>query len=336
MKTQVCFTVDIEFDIAGTFSDPVRHQPVAEQSVLCDIEGKSYGLGFLLETFKQYDVSATFFLESLNTLYFGDGPMGEIARRISQAGHDIQLHLHPCWTYFRQPQWRDLLRRYPPNDSMIGRTQQEIEDLIETGMQAFSRWALPRPVAVRAGGLLADHTVYAAMANRGLLVASNIGLAIYRPAHSGLHFYIGRHRIHGVTEIPVLTYSRINVAGHSYEKTLTVTGTSWKETESLLWMAHRHGIGPVVILTHTHEYVKFGNGERPDTMRPNRVNRERLTALCDFLVRHRDVFEVVTFAGCAEEWMAEEDTGNPRFSVSLMDASRGLIENKLNDVIPWY
>lgn len=337
MKTQVCITVDTEFDIAGAFADPARCRPVAQQSVLCEIDGRSHGLGFMLETLAAHGIAATFFVEALNSLYFGDEPMRVIAHRLLQAGHDVQLHLHPCWTYFRDPAWRDRLASMPPNDSVAGRSEEEVQALIAAGLAAFARWEVPRPVALRTGGLHVDLTVYAAMHRQGLPVASNVGLAIYRPASQALHLYSGRHRINGVLELPVLTYLRFQFAGWSNEKTLTVTGTSWAEMESLLWAAHRAQASPVVILTHPHEYVKFMPADPSSrALRPNRINQRRLSQLCAFLERHRDSFEVVTFARQASEWLQSGDSGNSRLDVSLFHAMRGMAENKLNDLIASY
>ncbi|MGB3745233.1 MAG: hypothetical protein WBD11_12015, partial [Xanthobacteraceae bacterium] len=67
--------------------------PVAEPMVLGSVGGK--GLGFFLESLAEFGARATFFVETLQTAYFGDEPMGGIARRIAAAGHDVQLHLHP-------------------------------------------------------------------------------------------------------------------------------------------------------------------------------------------------------------------------------------------------
>lgn len=48
--TRVYLSVDTEFSIAGAFDDPVANRPVGPQAVYCDIDGRSAGLGFLLET----------------------------------------------------------------------------------------------------------------------------------------------------------------------------------------------------------------------------------------------------------------------------------------------
>ena len=82
--TEVCFSVDTEFSIGGNFEDP-NLSPIAERMVLGTIDGKEHRLGFLLDVFRKFGVQATFFVEALQAAYFGDEPMGGIARRIAQA-----------------------------------------------------------------------------------------------------------------------------------------------------------------------------------------------------------------------------------------------------------
>jgi len=72
---EVCITVDTEFSIGGNFKNP-ELSPVAEPIVLGAVDGKEHGLGFLLDSFSAFGVQATFFVEALQTAYFGDEPMG--------------------------------------------------------------------------------------------------------------------------------------------------------------------------------------------------------------------------------------------------------------------
>jgi hypothetical protein len=64
VRTEVAITIDTEFSVAGAFEDFERYKPIAEQMVDCAVDGKSEGLGFLLETYEKYDVPATFFVEA--------------------------------------------------------------------------------------------------------------------------------------------------------------------------------------------------------------------------------------------------------------------------------
>lgn len=328
MKTEVCITIDTEFDIAGTFIDPERFSPVAESNVWCDQDSTSHGLGFLLSTFAEYGVSATFFVEALNSIYFGDDPMRSIVREIVEDGHDAQLHLHPVWTYFADADWRERLAHSRPNDSFVGRSRAEVESLIEQGRQAFGRWGVDQPVALRTGGLRVDTNVYHGMSAQGMRLASNVGVAIYQPEPEALQLYAGRHRVNGVVEVPVLTYRRRGLPKSLSEKSLTITGTSWGEMRRLLWGARRAGVGPVIILTHPHEFAK---GDGRGGWRPDHINQRRLRKLCKFLAARTDEFEVVTFGQRVDRWSGSVSGRAPILSVPAVYGLGGIIENLYND-----
>jgi hypothetical protein len=138
-----------------------------------------------------------------------------------------------------------------------------------------------------------------------------------------------------VVEIPILTYRRF-LGNSSYsEKTLTITGSSILEIEELLWEAYTNDISPIVVLTHAHEYVKSSN-KQYGHLRPNRVNQNRLIELCNFLTTNSAYFQPVTFSKSMASWLKKGDTANPRFKVSMGSALHGIVQNKLNDTIPWY
>ena len=162
---KVFLTIDTEFSIGGAFQAPLSVQPIGAQNVLCTVAGKSEGLGFMLDTFAACGLRATFFVEALQCAYFGDAPMGEIAQRIAAAGHDLQLHLHPVWTYFDHPQWQQQLALVQPADNMHGRSVEQLASWMQRGIDTFARWGLPAPVALRTGNLMVDRNVYRAMAS---------------------------------------------------------------------------------------------------------------------------------------------------------------------------
>jgi peptidoglycan/xylan/chitin deacetylase (PgdA/CDA1 family) len=332
MKTRVFITIDTEFSIGGAFADPVRNKPIGAQMVLCEIGGKSHGLGFLLDTFATFDTKATFFVEAFNTYYFGDPPMRDLALRIRAAGHDVQLHLHPCWTYFRNRDWTDRLKSDPPTDHMNGRPVELLRQWLADGIAIFERWGLDRPVALRTGSLMADRSVYQAMELAGVRIGSNIGLGVYRPEDPGLHFFSGIHRVGEVIEVCVLTYKDFEVGKRAHHRTLTITGSSWKETRTLLLRAHQSNVETVVILTHPFEYVKCG---RPDFsgLLPNRINQRRLVRLCEFLREHRDRFEATNFADLASSPQATPSEANVILKVPAMRAVARMVQNGLNDRI---
>jgi len=104
---------------------------------------------------------------------------------------------------------------------------------------------------------------------------------------------------HGVAEFPVLTFCDWRLAGRRHLKSLTIAGTSFTETRTLLDRAQLAGVPLVVILTHPFEYVQSRDvGRQP--ARRHAVNQQRLAALCQYLDHHRDRFIPSGMAAAAE------------------------------------
>lgn len=329
MKTKVFITIDTEFSIGGAFGAPSTLAPIGAQNVLGTVAGRSEGLGFMLDTFAEFGLPATFFVEALQTAYFGDAPMGDLARRIAAAGHDLQLHLHPVWTYFDHPQWQAELARVPPTDHLHGRPLGQLVGWMQRGIDTFARWGLTAPVALRTGNLMVDRTVYRAMSQVGLVVASNIARAVFEPQEPALQLNAGIHLIDGITELPVLTYADLQLGPRRHRKALTVTGSSFAEARHLLLQAHAAGAPAVVLLTHCHEFVK---GDMRAGLRPDRVNQRRLAALCRFLAQNKARFEVSTLGAMAGAPAQAVPTADPLLRVPAGLALLRAAQNKLNEL----
>lgn len=299
MRTRVCITIDTEFSIAGAFQDAAR-QPIAEPMVWCEVEGRSEGLGFLLEQFKKHRVPATFFVEALHRHYFKTDPMRPIVRQIQDDAHEIQLHAHPCWSVFEHEDWFARVCQQPRQDDFFGRRLEDSMRLIQQGIDTFRDWGLPRPQVFRSGSLQHDDTLYQALARSGIPYSSNVGVAIFDSGDPRYRIYAGRHIRHGVVEFPVLTFSDWQVGSRRHLKTLTIAGTSFAETRTLLDKAQRAGIPQVVILTHPFEYIQSRDIGRLRARRHG-VNQQRLVALCEYLDGNRDRFLPSGLAAAAED-----------------------------------
>lgn len=326
---EVCITIDIEFDIAGSFAQPDRARPLGEPHVYCPAGGRENGLGFLLETFARHDIRATFFVEVAQVTYFGDAPMGRVVERIRAAGHDVQMHLHPCWSYFRHPDWPARLGSVPPNDHCDGRKLSDLAEMIEAGTRTFARWGLAKPIAFRSGNLHSDRQLYRALSQCGIPISSSIGLAVSPPAEPELRLTGGRKWIEGVLELPVFTYREINIGPWHRNRPLTIAAASSRETVALLRKASHLEAGPVVILTHAFEFIH--GAMRSGRARPNGMTQRRLTDLCAFLRENRSVFSPITFDQAHEQWLAMGSSEGAVLSPPLPSVMRRMLENKLAD-----
>jgi len=333
MRTAVCITIDIEFNIAGAFTHRDVRVPLGEAVIRCQVNGREEGLGFILDSLAGYDMKATFFVEVLQTAYFGDVPMGRVVERIARAGHDVQLHIHPCWLQFRVPGWKTAPT---PSDSCAGRSDAELDEMICIGSEAFARWGLPAPIGLRTGSFKTDRAVYRAMKRAGLTTASNIGLGLYVPEDPELQLSGGRHWIEGVLEMPVLTYRCPVTSGRNRApwRCLTITGTSSPETKVLLTRARQRGISSVVIATHAHEFVKRRDATFSE-LRRNRVNQGRLGQLLKFLRRHEQDFVPATFQEAGKGWVRPEALPATPLRSPLPIAVGRAAHNFINDAI-WH
>jgi hypothetical protein len=330
--TEICITIDTEFSIGGNFADP-RLAPVAAPVVLGEVGGKEHGLGFLLDRLCGSGVRATFFVEALQTAYFGDEPMGGFARRIAAAGQDVQLHLHPCWLSYEGGGTGGAIGA--PNDSCAGRSDAELDRIFAAGFAAFARWELPRPVAVRAGNFQADMSFYRAAERHGLRLSSNIALAAGCAAEPGLRLSGGRHRFGRVLELPVLSYL-YPLGRRRRLRLLAITASSVAEIGSVLRQARERGISPVVLVTHPQEFVKHRD-VRYSRLRRNRVNQARLEGLLRFVGQHPDEFAVVPMCDIAsDDATATGDIREPEISVSALAAFARMVGNGVNDRVWWY
>lgn len=326
--TEVCLTVDTEFSIAGAFADPQRRRPAGDQVVRGTVGEREEGLGFLLDSFAQARLPATFFIETLQTCYFGDRPMGAIAERIAAAGHDLQLHFHPCWLHFRLSDWQR--RTAEVSDASSGRSDQGLDEILALGLDAFSRWGLARPIAARTGNLDVDTSVHRALKRFSIPISSSIGSAISPPREVRLQLWGGRHWIEGVLELPVLTFRAMRLGNWMRPSALTITGCSWPELENVLWQARKTGLSPVVILTHPGEFIKSRDPQHRD-IRPNRVNQGRLLRLLRFLCRNAEDFVAVSIRDRAAAWLAMDATANPLLPGGTAQAVRRMLQNFVND-----
>ena len=70
MKTKVVLTVDTEPSIAGALAPSTRNKPLIHEPVWGKVGDRSEALGFLLDTLTHYQLSATFFVETVHLAYF--------------------------------------------------------------------------------------------------------------------------------------------------------------------------------------------------------------------------------------------------------------------------
>ncbi|MRW93540.1 polysaccharide deacetylase [Duganella sp. FT80W] len=322
---RVCITIDTEFSIAGAFADPAL-RPASVQMVRCDVDGRSQGLEFLLGCLRRHGITATFFIETAQRYYFHDDPMRALAQRIAAHGHEVQLHLHPCWSVFQHDDWAERVRAQPRQDDLAGRDPASTLKLLRHGLATFTEWDLPAPQAFRAGNLQHDDMLYRVLAKAGIRYSSNIGLSVFNCGHPDYQLHAGRHLRHGVLECPILSFRDWG----THVRSLTVAGSSFAEMRWLLDQAHAEGLEQVVILSHPFEYVQ-SRGEGLRTARRHAVNQRRLERLCAYLAAHPGRFQPSGLAAAASQPLTSASSHNPLLRGRLLHTTSRLATQVLYD-----
>ena len=323
-------TIDTEFSIAGAFTDPARCKPVADQTVLGRIEDRENGLGFILDTLKQHGATATFFVEVMNTIYFGTEAMGKFAKRIREAGHDVQLHVHPCWLAFKSGKYERRPGQPPPSDACAKLATSDMVALLETGITVFEQWGMARPVALRTGGFSTARQVYTAQRLVGIPLASNLCIAVAPPEEPELRLRSGRHLIEGVVEVPALSFVDRRWRGREHLRPLQITATSEAEQRLVLTRAYEAGMETIVAVTHPFEFFKRKD-QAYTLLRRDRINQTRLGDLCRFVAQNPEKFRWTSFAARARQWIDQPTEREQTILGSPALAALRMAENALND-----
>lgn len=296
VRTKVVLTVDTEASIAGAFRENEAHTPLIHELVAGMVEGKSEGLGFLLETLNRYGLIATFFVETTQSRYFSDRPMGVYVDRLMRASQDVQLHLHPCWLSFMDGQ---LDLSSPVTDHCHELETERLTALIGEGADLIKTWTGRRPTGMRTGNFSTALSVFEAMRKARLACASNICLAAHRPPEAELAVTGGVHDFAGIRELPVTCFFDVGPVGRGRLRPMQVTALTAAEQISLLNAAHENENQVVVIATHPFEFVKKRDF-RYTNLRRNPLIQDRFRRLCTFLSANRDRFEVLPLAVAAD------------------------------------
>lgn len=321
-SVNVYITVDTEFSAGGHFHDE-RRPPVTDRSVYCEIGGKSHGLGFMLETLKSFDLTATFFVEGAHTYVLGFEPMKRPVQELLEAGHDVQLHLHPMWLHRSQSRSGSSL-----TDHMGELTQEQMTEVIEQGLSAFHTWGAPRPQIFRSGGLRMKRSVYPVLARLGLPVSSSIGAGGKRNLYDpDIALPNGRKWIDGVLEIPITSYCDMSLGPRRHHKILTVVGSGKNETISVLDEAGSAGLDEAVILTHPFEFIKRSSPYY-ESIAPSRIMQGRFRSLCATLAS--GPYRVERMIDSLPDWLHSADQPNRELHSSLTASLSRIILNQIN------
>lgn len=303
MKVHLTFDVEVWCD---GWSDLDAKFPTAfDRYVYGRSRAGDYALPKTLEILGRHGLVGVFFVEPMFSARFGDRYLARIVHLIESAGHDVQLHLHPEWT--------DEI--VPPPIADVRRKRQHLCHYSRSEQEALLRFArsliaphLSRPLtAFRAGSYAVNRDSYAALAEAGILVDSSLN-RVFDVSGSDISVRdTDRSMIEldGVRIYPVTVFRD----GLGRLRPAQVNACGVAEMQHALIAAEALGRRHFVIVSHNFELLK------PSRADPDWVVVRRFDALCEYLARNRDRFDVCCLPAEANAQTREPDQGMPRVPV---------------------
>lgn len=282
----VFFTVDVEVwcdhweTIDDEFPDAFRRY------IYGPGESRDSALPFQLKVLNDYGLRGVFFTEAMFALRFGRAPLEEVVGLISDAGQEVQLHLHTEWVdeAIEPPlenvrQKRQFLRDFTLAEQGI---------LVKTGLRLLADAGAQGVNAFRAGSFGFNRDTLTALAENNVKFDSSYnptlfghdsdvsadGKVLYQPVY-----------VNDVAEYPMTVFQ--DRPGHFRHAQLGAC--SFKELSSMLFQAAEAEWNSFVILSHNFETL---NASRS---RSDPIVVRRFQELCQLLSRHQDIFQTQGF-----------------------------------------
>ncbi len=294
-KVKVFITIDVEHSGMQYFRIGEK-STIPTISMDCPVEGKSYGLSYILKILEKNDLASTFFVEPFCSYYFGPESLESTIHKIQSFKQDIQLHMHPAWLSFRDG------RRW--SDQMFNYTLEKQVELIRLGCDLLAKNGA-EVKAFRAGNFGANNETYLALQKLNIPLASNYNSS-YSPNDCRVLLPREQNDIflqHGIVEIPLTNFQIRDLRSFlAYQnKPFQAACTRFEYAEKILNSAYNSGLSTVNILLHNFEFINRDERFWMDKpLKPMLKTMEHFEHLCAYLHKHNDRFECVSFGKVAQ------------------------------------
>lgn len=282
----VYLTVDVEVWCDGWERLDEKFPRCFREYIHGQTSSGSYGVGFQAALLRAHGLAATFFVEPLFALRFGEQYLCDAVGPLLEHSQDVQLHLHT--------EWVDEARsaRLPPLTAKKQYLRQfgvgDQASMIATGAELLQQAGAAKPRAFRAGSFGFNSNTLLALSRNDIEIDCSYNATMFGPT-SGVSpgtILTDSTMVGDVYEVPMTVF----VDGRRRLRHAQLTACSWAELELLLWQARSAGQGSFTLLSHSAELLA------PGRQRVDRVVLTRLERLCRLLADHPQEFRLRTFS----------------------------------------
>ena len=238
-----------------------------EQFILGEVgEKEDWGALRLARIFKEFDVSATFFVDCYEYTYWGEDKMSKLCQGLEKLSQDVQLHTHPSWRDDpRDFDWIRKMKReqsYMPQryDFMSKLSLDQQIDVIAQGKELLNKWIGKYPIAHRSGGYSINDDTITALRKNNIPIDSSMNIS-----HANSKITWSRNAVinrdGNILEIPVTVFSRsYEIFGIPIFQKLMKTDIDECSVHDLLEYvdcAEREGVKFLNLFFHSYSLLNF-------------------------------------------------------------------------------
>lgn len=286
----VMITVDTEY-ASGYLASGVAASCAENfaRCLACDTPTGPVGIHYQMEVLDRHGLKATFFVDPMPALVWGEEAVARVVEPILARGHDVQLHLHTEW-----------LALADSSPLAAGQTGRNLADFTCDEQEALIGWAAerlvaagaPYPVAFRAGNYGANDDTLRALVRLGIGFDSSFAPAL---AGGDCRIGLGPRDLapvsrEGVCEVPIAAIGARGGLRHGQ-----LTALSLAELRAAIRHARDSGWAAMVLVSHSFEMMNRDRGIA------NRVVQRRFEALCEWIAGEPGV----TTGTFADAWVRE-------------------------------
>ena len=245
-----------------------------------------YALPRTLAILNRHGLKGVFFVEPLFATRFGTEYLEIIVRLIREAGHEIQLHLHPEWTdEAKDPIIENCATK---RQHLSYYTLDEQTALIAHGRKMLEAAGSGPISAFRSGSFAANRDTFEALRRNAILLDTSLNRCydVSAPELRKEHTFNTAFFVQGVTTFPVTVLKD----GFGKDRPAQVGACSFGEMRDALQNAHQAGTRDFVVVSHNFEML------RPGSSMPDWIVVKRFERLCAFLAQHPEQFNVRDFS----------------------------------------
>jgi hypothetical protein len=283
----VFLTVDTEIWCNGWKNLDAEFPDAFRRYVYGPTKHGDYALPIQFEILRDHGLKAVFFVEPLFSARFGKEPLAEIVGLVNEAGQEIQLHAHTEW--IDEARRDDLPRIDHKRQHLRYFAREEQAQIIAAGLRYLREAGAEKINAFRAGSFGFNADTLPALRANGVPFDSS-----YNPTQFGADSGVATGRVlrgpltsEGITEYPMTCFDD----GRGKLRHTQLGACSFQEMSNMLLQAAEKEYSSFVILSHNFEMLNSTK------TRPDHIVTRRFRRLCEFLARHRDLFEVRGFHG---------------------------------------